>query len=84
MGDKYIVETGARADTGGNVGSAVLCAQEEDGHLGTGDRVIRAVVAAAATGGDAIGVEFLDPIDRPVGYRHISKDGPGPNGGSVG
>jgi len=86
IADRHVIEAGAATNSGGNIGGTMPGAQEEDGHLGSGNRVIRAVAQrrGQAAGGDAISVEFLDPIDRPVGYRHIGEDGTGAGGRGVG
>src|SRR5688572_6991999 len=49
--------------------------QQEDGHLGTSDRTIRAVIAATAAGGDSLGSELFDPGSRETIGGDIRKDG---------
>src|ERR1700709_1616682 len=50
---------------------------QEDRHLAAGDRLIGAVVAAAAAGGDAVRRELLDPARGVVGRRHVGEAGGG-------
>lgn len=46
----------------------------EHRHLRARDQVIRAVVAAATTGGDVLRNQLLDPIRRPVIGGDVCKD----------
>lgn len=48
---------------------------QEDRHLGTGDGILRAVIAAATAACDALGCQLLDPSSSPVGGGHIIKAG---------
>ena len=67
----HVVEdAGAR---GRRVGGSVLGLQQEDGHLGACDGVVAAVVAAAASGGDAIAEDLLDVGVEDVRLRHVEE-----------
>ena len=60
---------------GRRVGGAVLGLQQEDGHLGAGHRIVAAVVAAAASRGDAVSEDLLDVGVEDVRLGHVEEIG---------
>ena len=58
---------------GRRVGGPVLGLEQEDGHLGACDGVVAAVVAAAASGGDAGAEDLLDVGVEDVRLRHVEE-----------
>src|SRR5690242_18959369 len=57
----------------GQVARAVLRLEQEHRHLVAADRILRAVVAAAAAAGDALGGERLDPVGERRRAGHVGE-----------
>ena len=58
---------------GGTYARAVLGLQQEDRHLGAGDRVVGAVVAAAAAARDSKGCELFDPRREGIACGDVAE-----------